>query len=106
MEIAVIIKAVAFIIAIIAGFLGIRGYGVSQRKIGQQEGISQSREVNDENYTELANDVLDGPHPFRVRDDGVAEIASPNPDPGTRMATDIRPEGESDRLARDRNGST
>lgn len=106
MEIAVIAKALAFIIAIVAGFLGIRGYGVSQRKIGQQEGISQAREVNDENYTDLADDVLDGGHPYRVRNDGVAEISGPGTDPGVRMAPDIRPEGEEDRLARDRNGAT
>jgi len=106
MEVGIAIKALAWIIGVICALLGLSHYGGLREEKGRQKGISEAREVNDENYTDLANDVLDGPHPYRVRNEGVAEISGSGSDSGVRVASDVQPGGESDRLARDRNGST
>jgi hypothetical protein len=106
MEVIAILKALALIVGPILAFLGIRKYGVSQKKIGRQEGLNEAREVNNESFKDLAEDVLDGGHPWRVRDDEAAEVTCPRTDTPKRMAQDLRPEGEEDRLARDRNGSS
>ena len=93
MEIGLIAKVVAFVIAIGATFFVFKHYGGLREEKGRQRGISEASEVNDENYTDIIDDVLDGGHPFGVRGSSIAEIASPGADTPDRMASDIHRNG-------------
>jgi hypothetical protein len=92
-EIAAILKAVAAIIALVGSFFGIKHYASLAAYKRHREAIDELTEVNNESYEELADDVLDGGHPYSVSESSVAEIVSPRPEPEVGVATDSRREG-------------
>lgn len=91
--IAGILKAVLGILALLGAFFGIRGYGKAREEKGRQNGIQEATETNENSYKELADDVLDGGHPYGVRHPGATEITSPKADSGIRVAPDVHGNG-------------
>jgi hypothetical protein len=100
-DIAGILKAILGILALLGAFFGIRGYGKAKEEKGRQSGISEAREVNNENYKELADDVLNGGPPWGVQHPGATKITSSEADPEVRVASDV----QSERGANGSNGS-
>jgi len=77
--------ALGLVVAIIWASIAIYRLGKSK---GRQEGINEVQEVNDEAYTNLADDVLHGGHPYRVHRDSIAEISGPGADSRGGVASD------------------
>jgi hypothetical protein len=94
-DIAGILKAALGIVALISAFFGLRGYGKLKEEKGRQKGISEAREVNNESFKELADDVLDGGSPWGVRKPDATEIAFPELDSGVRVASNVHGNGRS-----------
>jgi hypothetical protein len=92
-DIAGALKAVVALVVLILGFLGIRGYGKSQKEKGRNDMKAEIEEVIGANYKELADDVLDGGHPYRVSGSSIAEVSGPGVESEKRVAADLQREG-------------
>lgn len=80
-------------------------YGKGQRRLGQQEGKNEALEEYDKMYSNVADDVLNGGHPFGVQNEGKTEIAYPELDSGVRIPSDLQREGGEGRPHRNGDGS-
>ena len=92
LEVGLIIKAVLALLTATGVLLAIRKYG---KLIGTRErhkAIEEVTKINDENFKELADDVLDGGHPYGVRKPGATEVAYPELDARVRVAPDVQGE--------------
>jgi hypothetical protein len=92
-DIAGALKAILGILALVGAFFGIRGYGKAKEEKGRQKGVSEAREVNDESFKALADDVLNGGTPWGVRQPDATEVSGPELDSGVRMAPDVHGNG-------------
>lgn len=102
----VYIKIAIGLVAALLTYLGFKSYASKHREIGREEGRNEMREVMDEKFTELADDVLNGPHPYSVSEDSVAEISSSRADSEGGVASDVQREGGEGRPSRNGNASS
>jgi hypothetical protein len=102
-DIATALKAIAAIVVAVLGFVCWRSYKNSLKEQGRQKGIAEMKEVMDESFKELADDVLNGGHPYGVSESSIAEISSTRANPKSGVVTDSQREGGNDRPGR--NGS-
>jgi hypothetical protein len=89
-----LLKLFAYVGAFILTLLGIKHYGNLREDKGVNKGVNEATEVNDENYKELADDVLDGGHPYGVRNPNATEVSYPESDSGVRVASDSQSAGK------------
>jgi hypothetical protein len=92
-DIVAALKAIVALVALILSGLGVYKYGKAKESKGRNDMKGEIEEAIGENYKDLADDVLDGGHPYRVRDSSIAEISSSRPDAPKRMAANVHRNG-------------
>ena len=92
MSLVYLLGAVMLLGGLIWAFRAIYNVGKSK---GRQDGIDVATKENDENFKDLADDVLDGGHPWGVLKPGATEVAYPELDSGVRVAPDVQGDGAS-----------